>query len=129
MTLTFTSSEYRLFDKRDNPGIQNKDHVHSAPLASIVEKASQIIPPAWSLKTFIARNPLEGLEHIPFAQALNVGALIFGNSNEKKVNCEMIKWCQAFYDEGQAAIPMPNKEKGFYGAWLVFSKVRQAPQA
>ena len=33
------------------------------------------------------------------------------------VNRQMIKWCAAFLDEGQAAWPMPHRELGFYGAW------------
>jgi uncharacterized protein YbcC (UPF0753/DUF2309 family) len=29
----------------------------------------------------------------------------------------LIKWCKLFLDESQAAWPLPNREKGFYGAW------------
>lgn len=30
---------------------------------------------------------------------------------------ELVKWCAAYFDAGQAAWSMPNKEKGFYQAW------------
>jgi len=33
------------------------------------------------------------------------------------INGELIKWCEAFLDEGHATWPMPGREKGFYGAW------------
>ena len=33
------------------------------------------------------------------------------------INREIIKWCEAFLDEGHAAWPMPEREQGFYQAW------------
>lgn len=30
---------------------------------------------------------------------------------------ELVKWCAAFFDAGQAAWSMPGKEQGFYRAW------------
>ncbi|MBM3274112.1 MAG: DUF2309 family protein, partial [Candidatus Sericytochromatia bacterium] len=33
------------------------------------------------------------------------------------VNAELIKWCEAFLDEGHATWPMPGRERGFYEAW------------
>lgn len=40
-----------------------------------------------------------------------------GTDIKAKVNAEMVKWCSAFLDEGQAAWPMPYRESGFYGTW------------
>jgi uncharacterized protein YbcC (UPF0753/DUF2309 family) len=34
-----------------------------------------------------------------------------------RINHELIKWCEAFLDEGHATWPMPGREKGLYGAW------------
>ena len=34
-----------------------------------------------------------------------------------QVNGELIKWCEAYLDEGHATWPMLEREKGFYGAW------------
>ncbi len=36
---------------------------------------------------------------------------------EWTLNKEVIKWCEAFLDEGHAVWPMPGKEQGFYAAW------------
>ena len=33
------------------------------------------------------------------------------------VNTELIKWCAAFLDEGDATWAMPGRERGFYAAW------------
>lgn len=33
------------------------------------------------------------------------------------INSELIKWCAAYLDEGQAAWPMPRRRQTFYGAW------------
>lgn len=35
----------------------------------------------------------------------------------EQINAQIIKWSAAFLDEGQAAWPMPGREKGFYLAW------------
>ena len=34
-----------------------------------------------------------------------------------RVNSELIKWCEAFLDEGHATWSMPGREHGFYTAW------------
>lgn len=34
-----------------------------------------------------------------------------------EINAELIRWCAAFVDEGQAAWGMPAREQGLYGAW------------
>jgi hypothetical protein len=34
-----------------------------------------------------------------------------------EINRHAIKWCAAFLDEGQAAMPMPGREAGFFAAW------------
>ncbi|TAJ26565.1 MAG: DUF2309 domain-containing protein, partial [Nitrospirae bacterium] len=34
-----------------------------------------------------------------------------------QINGEMIKWCEAFLDEGHATWSMPGREQGFYAAW------------
>ncbi len=36
---------------------------------------------------------------------------------EWMMNREVIKWCEAFLDEGHAVWPMPRREQGFYVAW------------
>lgn len=33
------------------------------------------------------------------------------------INRELIKWCEAFLDEGHAVWSMPDREQGFYQAW------------
>jgi uncharacterized protein YbcC (UPF0753/DUF2309 family) len=40
-----------------------------------------------------------------------------GTAIVEQVNREIIKWCEAFLDEGHATWPMPDREQGFYGAW------------
>lgn len=34
-----------------------------------------------------------------------------------EINGELIKWCEAFLDEGHATWPMPGREQGLYAAW------------
>ncbi len=35
----------------------------------------------------------------------------------QQINDQMIKWCEAFLDEGHATWAMPEREKGLYKAW------------
>ncbi|WP_027303265.1 DUF2309 domain-containing protein [Rudanella lutea] len=104
---------------------------HSRPVAPAVSKRAQIqdavsragrvLAPVWPLKTFIACNPLQGLESMPFEQALREGTRLFGRPETspalEAVNRQLIKWGHVFLDEGQATIPMPNRHLGFYAAW------------
>lgn len=86
-----------------------------------VEQAARILSPVWPLKTFIACNPLQGLENLPFDEALTQAAGLFQGCDTRPeaeaVNRQLIKWCLAFLDEGQATLLMPNRSLGFYGAW------------
>lgn len=86
-----------------------------------VANAAAIIAPVWPLKTFIACNPLQGLESLPFEQALSEGTGFFRQTDAtpglESVNRQLIKWCHAFLDEGQATFPMPDRQLGFYSSW------------
>lgn len=44
-----------------------------------------------------------------------------------QINREMIKWCEAFLDEGHAAWAMPDREKGFYAAWKFLAAQEWSP--
>lgn len=43
--------------------------------------------------------------------------LTFGTDIEREINDQLIVWCSAFCDEGEAAWPMPNRERTFFRAW------------
>lgn len=87
-----------------------------------IQQAWQAMAPFWPLKNLIACNPLQGLEDLPFEQALIEGAARFQQATlpapMEAVNRETIKWCQVFFDEGQATLPMPGRHLGFYRSWL-----------
>ncbi|MCY7356998.1 MAG: DUF2309 domain-containing protein, partial [Rudanella sp.] len=86
-----------------------------------VEQAARILSPVWPLKTFIACNPLQGLENLPFDKAVTQAAGLFQGCDTRPeaeaVNRQLIKWCLAFLDEGQATLLMPNRSLGLYVAW------------
>ena len=46
-------------------------------IRSRVFVAGSVIPYFWPMRTFITRNPLHGLEHLPFDQALEQGRALF----------------------------------------------------
>lgn len=96
-------------------------------IKELVANAADIVAPVWPIKTFIAVNPLQGLEHLPFEQAVleanrQLAVNSDSNSGRQAVNREMIKWCSAYFDEGQAAIPMPGREAGLYRAFTELAR-------
>jgi uncharacterized protein len=50
-----------------------------------------------------------------------------GTQITDQINREMIKWCEAFLDEGHATWPMPQRDKGFYAAWKFFAQWEWSP--
>ncbi len=44
-----------------------------------------------------------------------------------QIDRELIKWCEAFMDEGHASWSMPEKEKGFYAAWKTLASQEWSP--
>ncbi|WP_270939332.1 putative inorganic carbon transporter subunit DabA, partial [Falsiroseomonas oryzae] len=136
-----------------------------ARLAAQIEIAAAHVTPYWPLRSFIAANPLQGLEDQPFEHAARTAAALFGGrpypaasvlkealadgridtrllvdvarrhgrpeaaraaaldaelpprrTPPSAVNRVMIRWLAAFLDEGQAAWPMPRREKGLWPA-------------
>ena len=41
----------------------------------------------------------------------------FGTTVVATMNRELVKWCSAFLDEGEATWPMPNRTRKFYQVW------------
>jgi len=50
-----------------------------------------------------------------------------GTEIVERVNGELIKWCEAFLDEGHATWPMPRRELDFYGAWKTLAAHEWSP--
>ncbi len=89
---------------------------------ALVAVAADVVAPVWPLKTFIAVNPLQGLEDRPFEQAVLESeryraAHRRADEGCEAVNRELIRWCSGFFDDGQAAIPMPGRRLGMYRAF------------
>jgi uncharacterized protein YbcC (UPF0753/DUF2309 family) len=51
----------------------------------------------------------------------------FGTEIVRQINDQLIKWCEAFLDEGHAAWPMPERGKGLYGAWKAIASHEWSP--
>lgn len=98
------------------------DCERSKTVRELVDRAANVLAPVWPLKTFIAVNPLQGLESLSFETAVleaeHQRAIVSqACPGREAVNQELIKWCSVFFDEGQAIIPMPNREQGLYRAF------------
>ncbi len=48
-----------------------------APLLAQVQQAGSVIAPYWPVSSFVAVNPLGGLEHLPFEEATSTARLLF----------------------------------------------------
>jgi len=90
-------------------------------MKDIISESWSKLSPFWPLKNLIAVNPLQGLEDLPIEQAIAEGSALFQQDNLPTqmldVNRETIKWCQAFFDDGQATISMPFRELGLFASW------------
>src|SRR6056297_3336971 len=91
-------------------------------MEGIIQKAWSPVAPAWPLSSLVASNPLRGFEEKSWEQALKEAYLLFQKEHKwptafHDMNRETIKWCQAFFDHGQATISMPDRHLGFYPAW------------
>jgi len=51
-----------------------------------------------------------------------LGTQIVSQTNE-----QLIKWCEAFLDEGHAVVSMPKREKGLYQAWKAIASYEWSP--
>ncbi len=172
-------------------------------IEQIIANATDIIAPVWPIKSFVASNPLQGFEKLPFDVALKRVSQIYdrhlylprkflldaidkneisetllkssferateefvrqieyknhildikqilwnilinskefeltkntsaklisagfrdqkGNLGNDLLNGEIIKWCSAFFDEGEAAWNMPNRQNGLFNAWKILA--------
>lgn len=51
----------------------------------------------------------------------------FGTTIVDQINRELIKWCEAFLDEGHATWAMPGRAKGLYLAWKALAAHEWSP--
>ena len=50
-----------------------------------------------------------------------------GTQIVKQINDQLIKWCEAFLDEGHATWAMPEREQGLYKAWKTIASNEWSP--
>ncbi|KTC94667.1 DUF2309 domain-containing protein [Legionella erythra] len=92
----------------------------SLDIPALITRAAEVLAPVWPLETFIACNPLQGYELLDFKEAIakRQRQCPKATASLLAVNQQMIKWCAGFFDEGQSRITMPNRQAGFYRAFL-----------
>lgn len=90
--------------------------IHHVSIRDTVMRAARCITPLWPLQNAIACNPLLGFQSIQFWDAVKKSdaLLQYSTSLDAEINNHMIKWCQVFFDEGQAPWSMPGRELGLY---------------
>lgn len=50
-----------------------------------------------------------------------------GTQSVRQINDQLVRWCEAFLDEGHATWPMPERERGLYGAWKAVASHEWSP--
>jgi uncharacterized protein YbcC (UPF0753/DUF2309 family) len=94
------------------------------------EEAGRIAKLAqWLVRTSATREPI-----IPDTPSSDAGELpvhitlstwcdrTIGTRIVETINRELVKWCSAFLDEGEAAWTMPHREQTFYRAWRTLAQ-------
>jgi uncharacterized protein YbcC (UPF0753/DUF2309 family) len=106
--------------------IKKQNHQENHEIENLSKAAWGKMAPFWPLENLIACNPLQGFENLPFEEALKKAAIYFEQESLpqeiEEINRQTIKWCQAFFDQGQSTIKMPNRHLGFYASWLGLAK-------
>jgi uncharacterized protein YbcC (UPF0753/DUF2309 family) len=106
--------------------MKKQNHQENHEIENLSKAAWSKMAPFWPLENLIACNPLQGFENLPFEEALKKASIYFEQkslSQEiEEINRQTIKWCQAFFDQGQSTIKMPNRHLGFYQSWLQLAK-------
>jgi uncharacterized protein YbcC (UPF0753/DUF2309 family) len=82
-------------------------------LQSLTEQDSS----SWSASLSSTRNEPSIREPLSRWCDRTVGATIVDT-----INREMVKWCSAFLDEGEASWAMPQREQTFYRAWKTLAQ-------
>jgi uncharacterized protein YbcC (UPF0753/DUF2309 family) len=104
--------------------MQLQRHPDRPVIATLADHlASAAEPPA-------AANKTE--EEASLGRRITLSAWCDGNLGTQiaeQINREMIKWCEAFLDEGHAAWPLPGRDKGFYAAWKFLARREWSPCA
>ena len=100
------------FASRD---ISLKDFIHNSILKSDPDYQSIVEKP----KLFKFINQVSLSNDSFFAKQATVKLVCHDKSSVlfKSVHSSLIRWLERFYDEGQASIEMPDREKGLFGAW------------
>ncbi len=76
--------------------VQSLTEEERSSLRQVIEEASEPIAPFWPMRTMVAQNPIHGLEHLPFDQAVRKGKHLLGG-NGYLANEEY----QQFYRDGR----------------------------
>ncbi len=109
------------------------------PLAALLERPQEELVPALadhlapalrapSLEEQVAATRVEDQAALGRHMTLSTWCdRTFGTQIVSLVNSEMIKWCEAFLDEGHATWPMPGREQGFYAAWKALAAKEWSP--
>ena len=96
-------SDVQMKTRAPSISMMNSEKEHLSEIHTNTLEAWKKIAPFWPLKNLIAVNPLQGLEDLPFEQAIITGQSYFQQAILPKkmedINRETIKWCQAFFDE------------------------------
>jgi uncharacterized protein YbcC (UPF0753/DUF2309 family) len=82
----------------------------------MIQKTWNLISPFWPIKNLVASNPLWGFVDKHFEEVILKDAHIFSipelPQNIQDLNLHSIKYLQAFFDNSQSVIKMPNKKNG-----------------
>ena len=95
-------------------------------LETAIARSWSKVAPFWPLKNLNAVNPISGFEDLSFEEGLKQARAYFQQKDlpegMQHVNRESIKWLQAFFDEGQSTIQMPQRHLGFLQSALSLIK-------
>lgn len=95
-------------------------------LKAMINNSFGIIPMNWPVDQMVSCNPFWGNEHQTFQQMLEKINTIYNeqaiNVNFTESNRQSLKWLMAYFDQGQASMPMPYKSEGLFSCFLKLAR-------
>lgn len=95
---------------------KSKEYINDA-----IQSCWEKVAPFWPLKNLIATNPFQGFLDYSFCEAIKLSKTYYEKKDSQcffeNLNRENLKWLQLYFDQGQAKILMPDKDKGLYSSW------------
>ncbi len=81
--------------------LMSEQSIDLAPLLAEVRQAGSVVAPYWPVSSFVAVNPLGGLEHLPFREATATARSLFALGSCGRRDPELLEMLRIIFAKEQ----------------------------